>query len=141
MRLLMLAAVLIALAACGGDSPEAEAATVTADEGDGSAMAEPDGRPDAVQVGDWSAYGEPPEAWASDPLTPARWAQVSAELACAGRANHGDPEAHTASSRRILAHHKTTAEDVMSFGIEVNTDAARAHSLGELVAAATETCR
>ncbi|MCP4868762.1 MAG: hypothetical protein GY898_08590 [Proteobacteria bacterium] len=141
MRLLMLATVVVALAACGPDPVEAPPTPEAPEDGDGSAMVEAESGLDRVQVGDWTAYGEPDEAWDTDPLTATRWAHVSAELACAGRANHGDPEAHTAASRRILAHHKTTAEAVMTFGIEVNGDEARAHSLGELVAAATETCR
>jgi hypothetical protein len=119
----------------GGPAPEVEA-------GDGMADGAPDGSVGAVEVGDWSAYGEPErDEWKTDPLTPQRWVHVSAELACAGRANHGDEGSLEDSSRRILAHHRTTAEAVMTFGIGVNQDPEQAHTLGELVATAAETCR
>lgn len=96
-----------------------------------------------VDVGDWGTYAEPTAGvdWPTGPLDEERWAQVTAELACAGRAHHGDPEAHTTASRRILAHHLTTAAAVMDYGIEVNADAGRAHRLGDAIARATEACR
>ncbi len=137
------------LAACGGggsDGPTEQETTSppeapTADDQDGVAATDA-GPPGAVSVGDWSAYAAAPEEdWAVRPLDADRWAVTSAELACAGRANHGDPDALRAASRRILHHHETTAVAVMEFGIEVNADPERALRLGEVVASATERCR
>jgi hypothetical protein len=74
------------------------------------------------------------------PLDDARWVQVSADLACAGRANHGDPEAHQDAARRILFHHHTDGRRVMDYGIAVNQDAERAVRLGTQVADAAVAC-
>ena len=138
---------LILLLGCGSGT-DVEPATAAAevspeDPGGGDDGVAGDAAAVAVVVGDWTSYGEPEDEaeWPTETLTSARWAQVSAELACAGRANHGDPEALTAASRRILAHHRTTGPAVMNFGIAVNDDPTRAHALGEAVAAATEACR
>ena len=95
-----------------------------------------------VTVGPWADYPAPKEAeWPTEPLSLKRWATASAELACAGRAFLGDPEKQRQASQRILHHHSTTANDVMTYGISLN--AAEEHSLtmGELVAEAAERCR
>lgn len=93
-------------------------------------------------VGDWRSYAEPDqEPWASAPLDDTRWMQTSAELACIGRANHGDPDGHRVALRRVLAHHRTTAQAVMDYGIEVNQQAPRSLRLGARVANASQTCR
>ncbi len=141
MRILVLAS-LLAVSACSDDVepiPTPEPTVLTDDGVVDNATAEPG----PIEVGDWSMYSEPDDAteWPTADLREDRWARVTAELACAGRAHHGDPSAHEAASRRILAHHQTTAADVMAFGVEVNADAARAHRLGERIARATETCR
>jgi len=142
MRSGMLGILALLVGACSATAEVPTDAAAVVEPGDGVAVA--DGEPPiaAVQVGDWASYGEPAaDEWSTAPLSAARWANTAAELACAGRANHGDPGAHTAASRRILAHHETTAEAVMAYGIEINADPQRAHALGEIVAAATETCR
>ena len=140
-RALLLSSLLGLLAGC--PSAEVTPPAVTpdpADEGDGVADEAPLAGP--VEVGDWTAYTEPElEEWPTAALDPARWALVTAELACASRANHGDPDAQRQASRRILAHHRTTGAAVMDQGIEINADPALALSLGESVAAATERCR
>lgn len=110
------------------------------DAGDGITDETP--QPASVEVGDWTSYAEPKdEQWHTEALDTPRWSVVTAELACAARANHGDPDAQRQASRRILAHHETTGSAVMEHGIEVNADPARAHALGEAVAVATEACR
>lgn len=97
---------------------------------------------DAVVVGPWADYPNPKEVeWPTEPLLLERWATASAELACAGRAFLGDPEKQRRASQRILHHHKTTANDVMTYGISLNADPKSALTIGELVAAAAERCR
>lgn len=133
-RLWML--LVFALAACGSapggtdepkPSPPREAAT--------------DGLPDALSLGDWASYAAPEgEEWPVTGLDDLRWAIVTAELACVDRARQGDPEAQGDGSRRVLAHHRTSAAAVMDYGIAVNGDATRATRLGELVAVAAENC-
>ena len=134
-------AALCLLALCAGcPSPTTAQADPTPDDGD--AVAADPTPATRVEVGDWSTYAEPEaEEWPVEPLDDGRWATVSAELACAARANHGDPDAQRQASRRILARHKTTGEAVMEHGIAVNGERGRSHRLGEVVAAATEACR
>lgn len=126
---------MLSLAACGSTEappePATQAATPTA------AVPEPSG---ALTLGDWANYPAAPAEVESAELTDRRWAQVTAELACVDRAHQGDPDAQTDGAARVLAHHRTTAEAVMDFGIAVNADVARAHTLGDLVASAAETC-
>ncbi len=137
LRLLVLVTLTAAAAACPAPTTSAEP---TPDDGDG--LVEEGTPPRPVQVGDWSSYAEPEEAeWPTEPLDDARWAVVSAELACAARANHGDPDAQRKASRKILAHHETTGPEVMEHGIAVNADPEKALKMGEAVAAATEACR
>ena len=94
-------------------------------------------------VGDWRGYGDPADEgeWERAPLDDDRWARITAELACIGRAHHGDPEEHRAAMRRVLAHHRSDARAVMDYGVAVNADAARAHTLGAQVAEAAQVCR
>lgn len=91
----------------------------------------------------WRTYAEPParDDWAASTLDDARWVRVSADLACAGRALHGDPDAHHQAARRILFHHQTHSAAVMDYGIGVNQDSRRALKLGAEVATAVEACR
>lgn len=97
----------------------------------------------ALSLASWRSYAPAPltDDWAQSPLDDASYVQVSAELACAGRANHGDPEAHHQAARRILFHHGTRAEMVMNYSIAVNQDGPRAVRLGAQVAEATDGCR
>lgn len=92
-------------------------------------------------VGDWRGYPDPGEdAWETAPLDDDRWMQTTAELACIGRAHHGDPDRHRVALRQVLARRQTTAESVMEYGVKVNEDGARALVLGARVADATQTC-
>lgn len=128
---------LLAGCTCASGDP----ATAVANEGDGVAAADPAPLP-PIEVGDWAGYAAPAgEEWPVEPLDAARWAQVTAELACAARAKHGDPDAQRDASRRVLAHHRTTAQDVMGMGVEINADAEQAFRLGDRVASAIERCR
>jgi len=96
----------------------------------------------ALVLGEWSTYPPPDgETWPQAALDDVRWAQVTAELACAGRTRRGDPKAHRRAADAILQVHKTTAGAVMDHGIEINADSERAHRLGEQVAAAVQACR
>ncbi len=97
--------------------------------------------PGTLILGDWTAYAAVSgDEWPVAQLDDPRWALVTAELACVGRARQGDPEAHVDGSRRVLAHHRTTGTAVMDYGIVVNADVVRATRLGELIAAAAENC-
>jgi hypothetical protein len=128
----------LSLAACGS-SPPADATPTPAATTETSAL--PGALPGALTLGGWQDYATPEaKEWATADLDDLRWAVVSAELACVDRAHQGDPDAQTAGSRRVLAHHRTTAAAVMDYGIDINGDATRATTLGELVAAAAERC-
>jgi hypothetical protein len=145
-RLVFVLPTLLLMAACGGSAPAGEPpppeapaeATVAAP----SAAASGSG---GLVLGDWKTYPEPPgedlDPETVEPLDDDRWARVSAELACAGRVERGDPSAHGSAARRVLHHHKTTAKAVMDYGIAINVDPTRATTLGERVAAAAERCR
>lgn len=135
MRALLLFVVL--LVACPS-SPE----PVTADPT--GTPTDPEPTADAVAsdlVGDWRSYADPGDEWDAEPLDEERWMRVSAELACIGRAHHGDPDQHRSAMRQVLAHHRTQAADVMEFGVQINQDAARSHALGARVATAAQNCR
>jgi hypothetical protein len=97
---------------------------------------------DVLQLGDFRAYPRPSGMdWATEPLDDARFAKVSAELACVGRIHHGNPGEHTLAASAVLAQHRTTGDAVMAYGVTVNADPARATALGERIAAAAESCR
>lgn len=91
----------------------------------------------------WRSYPAAPgvDEWPVQPLDDARWTRASADLACAGRALHGDPDAHHQAARRILFRHQTTAQALMDYGVAVNQDGPRALALGADVAASAERCR
>ena len=140
-RALVLLSLALLLGACpAGEVVPPDPTPEPGDEADGMVD---EGMPTGpVEVGDWTVYAEPElEEWSTEVLSAAGWTVVTAELACAARANHGDPDAQRKASRRILAHHKTTAAAVMEQGIVVNADPELAQRLGEAVAAATERCR
>ena len=106
-----------------------------------AAAATPEPGP-ADLLADWRGYAEPEAAtWPTEPLADERWAQVTAELGCVGRAHHGNPGAHRAAMNKVLAHGRTTADAVMEYGIGVNADPTRAHALGGRVAEAVQRCR
>jgi len=88
----------------------------------------------------WRAYPVTGKEWPTEPLDDARWVAATGDLGCIGRAAHGDPDTHRAFMARVLAHHATTAEAVMAFGIEVNASP-RAGALGEQVNAAIQSCK
>ena len=138
-RVLALLSLAGLVTACPSPQPPPEA-TPGPDDGDGLVDGATPAGP--VEVGDWTAYAEPEaEEWPTEALDTARWTVVTAELACASRANHGDPDEQRQASRRILAHYRTTGVAVMEHGIEVNAEPERAQRLGEAVATATERCR
>ena len=132
---LVLALLALALVACPSSEP-APVDPVPDEPSTGDWLA-------STLVGDWRAYPDPGSdgEWESEPLDDARWMRISAELACIGRAHHGDPEAHRAAMRQVLAHHKTSAKDVMDYGITINEDGDRARELGAKVSDAAQTCR
>ena len=80
------------------------------------------------------------EEWPTKPLDDDRWVAVSADLGCIGRAHHGDPAAHREAMTRALAHHATTAAEVMDYGIAVN-GGPKAGDLGGRVARRVQGCR
>ncbi len=80
----------------------------------------------SLTLGQWKTYPEQEvdKEWLQEPLDARRWAQVSAELACAGRSNRGDPEAHRRFTRNIVAHHRTSLAEVSSFSTRINEGSA-----------------
>ena len=133
---LLLTSFVALLIACGGT--ETTAADPLSD-GDGTADASsPAPTGDSA---DWRAYpAAPGEEWPTRPLDDERWVRAAGDLGCIGRAHHGDPSAHREAMQRVLAHHATTAEAVMAYGIAVNSDE-RAGTLGARVADSVETCK
>lgn len=102
--------------------------------------------PEAQQLslGDWQKYPEISEEqeWSIEPLDGQRWAQISAELACAGRSNRGDPDAQNRLVRNICAHHRTSLAEVSSFSTRLNkNDAAEAHNWAIPISEAVKSCR
>jgi len=75
-----------------------------------------------LQLGKWESYPAvaAEDEWQQRPIDGARWAQVSAELACAGRSNRGDPDAQRQLLRNILSYHQTTLEEIASFSARLN---------------------
>ncbi len=88
----------------------------------------------------WRYYDGEAESPTEAALSPATWVLATVDLACAGRALHGNPKAHARASRRILTHYRTSAEAVMDFSIQLNEDAAESASLGPLVATGASRC-
>jgi hypothetical protein len=134
---LLLPLALASLLGCGGAarSVDAEAAAPAGSVGTASAATSTPGGPD------WRSYPPAPgDSWPTRPLDDERWVRAAGDLGCIGRAHHGDPVAHREAMNRVLAHHETTAAEVMTYGIAVNSDA-RAGALGGRVSQAVETCR
>jgi hypothetical protein len=97
-----------------------------------------------LSLGDWQKYPETTaeQEWTIEPLDGERWAQVSAELACAGRRNRGDPDAHEKLVRNICAHHRTSLAEVSSFSTRLNqNDASQAHNWAVPISEAVKSCR
>jgi len=106
----------------------------------------PDLRDEEAQLtlGDWQHYPEleTDEEWNTEPLDGPRWAQVSAELACAGRSNRGDPEAHRKRVRSIIAYHRTSLAEIGSFSTRLNQGTpADAHLWAKPISEAVRGCR
>lgn len=136
-RLVVTLVSLLTLPACGGETPEPPPAPASSS----------DPTPARVRAGttgeaDWRSYPDPGDAeWTLQDLDDARWVAVSADLGCIGRSLHGDPDAHREALRRVLAHHATTADAVMGYGVAVNEAPERARTLAPQVAERVQTCR
>ncbi len=80
--------------------------------------------PKPLDLGDWEAYPELGEdaEWPDEPLNAQRWARVSAELACAGRKNRGDPDSQRQLVRNIIGHHRTTLIAVAEWSTHFNRE-------------------
>lgn len=121
------------VAGCGSDATSSAPSA-----GDPSPSASTDA---SASAGDWRGYARVAvEEWPTKPLDDDRWVAVSADLGCIGRAHHGDPAAHRDAMTRALAHHATTAADVMDYGIAVN-GGPKAGDLGGRVARRVQGCR
>lgn len=131
-RLLLLALALL-VAGCGSELPSSVSPAR-----DSSSSASTDV---SASAGDWRDYAEVGvEEWDTKPLDDDRWVAISADLGCIGRAHHGDPVAHREAMIRALAHHATTAVEVMDYGIAVN-GGPKAGILGGQVAERVQGCR
>ena len=124
--LLALALALALLESCGyeGSEPQTTAPSVARHmvPEDAQQAAQPAGEGTGLVLGAWQAYAAPAEdvQWPKTLLDAPRWAQVSAELACAGRSHRGDPDAHGRLVRNIVAHHHTSLDMVSAFSITLN---------------------
>ena len=136
-RLVVTLVFLFALPACGGEAPElTPTPSSSSDSTPGNVTAE------TSDGADWRSYADPGDAeWDIQDLDDARWVAVSADLGCIGRSLHGDPDAHREALRRVLAHHATTSDAVMSYGVAVNEAPERARTLAPQVAERVQTCR
>jgi hypothetical protein len=97
-----------------------------------------------LELGEWETYPTvaAEDDWPHKPIDGPRWAQVTAELACAGRRNRGDPDAHRQLLRNILSYHQTTLEEVASFSARLNrADPERAATWAVPVSEAIRGCR
>ena len=96
-----------------------------------------------LHLGDWQRYATvaAEDEWQEEPLDGPRWAQVSAKLACAGRSNRGDPDAHRQLVRNILSHHRTTLVAIASWSTRINQEEPQpAHSWAGPISAAVKGC-
>ncbi len=97
-----------------------------------------------LMLGEWQDYPEvsADQEWSKEPLNGPRWAQVSAELACAGRSNRGDPDAHLKRVRNIIAYHHTSLAEISSFSTRLNQGMpAQAHLWAHPISEAVKGCR
>jgi len=95
-------------------------------------------------LGEWQTYPELAEdqEWTKEPLDGPRWAQVSAELACAGRSSRGDPDAHLKRVRNIVAYHHTSLAEISSFSTRLNQGTPKqAHLWANPIREAVNGCR
>jgi hypothetical protein len=96
-----------------------------------------------LMLGEWQSYPElaAEQEWTKEPLDGPRWAQVSAELACAGRSSRGDPVAHLGRVRSIIAHHRTSLTEISSFSTRLNQGGpAQAHRWARPISEAVKGC-
>jgi len=102
-----------------------DSTTGTSGRGDEPDNTDPEG-PTAgrLTLGDWESYPTVAEdaEWPDEPLDAQRWARVSAELACAGRKNRGDPNSQRQKVRNIVAHQRTSLEAVAEWSTRFNRD-------------------